>query len=469
MVGITSYGAYVPLFRLGPETNGWNQRAEKAIASFDEDSMTMAVAAAIDCISGGDRQAIDGLFFASTTSPYKEKQAAATIATAIDLRKDILTADHANSLRAGTIALRSALDAVKAGSARQVMITASDLRVAKWGSGMEAVIGDGAAALIVGDSDVLVTIEDSYSVADELWDVWRADDDAYLRSWEDRFVFEEGYLRVMPEAVNSLMKRNGLLPKDFAKAIFYAPDARRHQEMARKLGFDPKTQLQDPLFATMGNAGTAFALMMLVSALEQAKAGDRILLANYGNGADAFLLRVTENIGKAKPQRGMKGHLSSKRILPDYQKYAVWRGLIDVEPPARRPPIEAPSASSLWRERDKNIRLHGVKCKQCGTPQYPPQRVCTICHAKDSFEPYRFSDKKATVFTYTMDYLGAAAELPSIFAMIDFDGGGRMIAEMTDRDIEQVGVGMAVEMSFRRLFSAEGIHNYYWKCVPLRD
>jgi uncharacterized OB-fold protein len=109
-----------------------------------------------------------------------------------------------------------------------------------------------------------------------------------------------------------------------------------------------------------------------------------------------------------------------------------------------------------------------VQCQDCGYVQYPPQRVCTNCHTKDRFRPVRFSDQKGEVFTYSMDYLGATVDPPLVVAVVNFEGGGRMLTQMTDRDPGQLRVGMPVEMSFRRLYSADGVHNYYWKSTPVR-
>jgi len=466
MVGITSYGAYIPLFRLSREAIAKAGRGEKAICSFDEDSMTMAVAAASDCLNGIDCRTVDGLYFASTTSPYKEKLGAATVAMAADLRRDIITADFANSLRAGTAAFKSAIDAVKAGSAKQVMVTAADCRLGTPGSAFEQNCGDGAGALLIGDTDVAVTVEASYSVYNEMIDVWRADGDTFIRSWEDRFTLTHGYLEVVGEAVSGLMQKFNFSPGDFAKVVFYSPDARRYAELARSLGFDAKTQLQDSLFAVMGNTGAAYPIMLLVAALEEAKAGDRILLASYGNGSDAFVLKVTEQIEEIRDRRGMKGHLASKRLTTDYKKYLIWRGILPQE--TIPGPVGFLSAPAAWREREANFRLHGVKCQVCGTVQFPPQRVCTKCHSKDQFETYRLSDKKARIFTFAMDYVSPAPELPTVTTTIDFEGGGRMECYMTDREVEQVKPGLSVEMSFRKLFVKDGVHNYFWKSIPLR-
>ncbi|MDH5696157.1 MAG: hydroxymethylglutaryl-CoA synthase [Dehalococcoidia bacterium] len=467
MVGITSYGAYVPMLRLSREAIAKGARGEKAICNFDEDSITMAAAAANDCLNGIDRGMVDGLYFATTTSPYKEKLGATIVAMAADLRQDIITADFANSLRAGTSALISALDAIKAGSAKKVMVAAADCRLGTPGSTFEQNFGDGAGALLIGDKDVAVTVEGSYSVYSEILDIWRADGDTFVRSWEDRFASTHGYLETVGKAVSGLMQKYKLSPSDFAKVVLYSPDARRYVELARRLGFDDKTQVQEPLFAVMGNTGAAFPLMLLIAALEEAKAGDRILLASYGNGSDAFVLQVTEQIEKIKDRRGMKKHLASKKAIADYKKYLIWRGLLPQE--EREPgPIRFLSAPAAWREREANFRLRGVKCQVCGTIQFPPQRVCTKCHTKDQFEPYRLSDKKAKIVSFAMDYVTPAPDLPTATTTIDFDGGGRMQCYMTDGEPEQVKCGLPVEMSFRKIIDKDGARIYFWKSIPVR-
>ncbi|MBI4289719.1 MAG: OB-fold domain-containing protein, partial [Chloroflexi bacterium] len=127
-----------------------------------------------------------------------------------------------------------------------------------------------------------------------------------------------------------------------------------------------------------------------------------------------------------------------------------------------------PSPASMYREEERNIRFHGARCKSCGTVQYPPQRVCTTCKTKDQFETVRLSDKKGELYTYSADYLAGTIDIPLIISVVNFQGGGRMITMMTDRDLEQVKVGMPLEMSLRKLSTSGGIQNYYWKCVPAR-
>jgi len=462
MAGIVSYGAWIPRFRLGKETKGWDMPIEKPVANFDEDSITMAVAAGMDCINKFDRNAVDALFFATTTSPYVEKQGAATVAAAVDLRRDIITNDFTNSLRAGTLGLRSALDAITAGTASQVMLAVADCRMGTPRGEFDQATGDGGAALLLGNDGVMANILGSYSISEETQDVWRAYGDNVIRTWEDRFVYETGYLKIMPEAIAGLIKKMKITPKDITRAVLYGPNPRRHSEMVRMLGLDAKAQVQDPLFGRMNNTGAAYVIMQLIAALETAKPGDKILMASYGDGADAYLLEVTSEITKLAPRRGIKRLLDAKRILPDHAIYMHWReasSRIDGAPP---------SVSARWREREEIDRLHGSKCKACGLVQYPPQRVCTRCHAKDQWETVRLSDKKGKIFTFSLDYVAPSVDLPLAITIINFDGGGRGMFMATDRELSEIKCEAPVEMSFRKLRSSGGVHNYYWKPIPVR-
>src|SRR5881397_3342404 len=222
MVGITSYGAYVPMLRMPLAAIGGGAvkpgGPEKAVANWDEDAVTMAVAAAIDCLRGVERASVDGVVFASTSYPLKEKQAAALVARALDLRRDVTTADVGDSLRAGTTALRTAIDTVKAGSAKRVLVVAGETRLAAPRSALEPNLGDGAAAFLVAAEDVALALTASHAVADEIIDVWRTEGDPFVHAWEDRFVVEEGYARNIVEAVTALLRKAGLAPQDFAKA-----------------------------------------------------------------------------------------------------------------------------------------------------------------------------------------------------------------------------------------------------------
>ena len=374
MSGITSYGAYVPMYRLSREVIGkiWGGRAggEKAVANYDEDSLTMAVEAGRDCLRGIDPKTIDLLYFASTTFPYREKQSAATIAVALDLKRDLLTVDFGNSLRSGTNAIQSALDAVNSGSAKRALVCAADMRLGHPMGGHEMSFGDGAAAFLIGDTDIAATVEGSYFLSNEFIDIWRTEEDKFVHSWEERFIREEGYFKVVPEAISAALNKYNLAAKDFTKFVSYSPDARQVNTVARQLGFDSKTQVQNPLWDKIGNTGVAQALISLVATIEEAKPGDKILLAGYGDGCDVFILNVTEQIENArKDKRGVKGHLEPKLTIKSYERYLRWRGLIDTQPPAR-PRFERPSAAALAVVADKSVMRRTLQDADLPVPEF---------------------------------------------------------------------------------------------------
>jgi 3-hydroxy-3-methylglutaryl CoA synthase len=206
MIGIISYGGYIPAFRLSRDlmAKAWGRGStggERSVANNDEDSATMAVEAAFDCLQGKDRKDLEGLYFASTTSPYREKEISSLVAATVDLPGEILTADLGNGLRAGAAALRSALDSVGNGSAKNLLVVAGDCRLGYPQSEHEQSFGDGAAALMVGNSGVIATLEGHYAVSNEMMDVWRNAGDDFVRTWESRWVLGEGYSAMTEQAI----------------------------------------------------------------------------------------------------------------------------------------------------------------------------------------------------------------------------------------------------------------------------
>ncbi len=471
MVGIISAGAYVPVYRLGRDETArmWGGRSiggSRAIAGYDEDTITMAVAAALGCLKQGGG-AVDGLYMATTTAPYKEKLSSAIVAAAVDLAEECRTADFSNSLRSGAMALTAAIDAVNAGSIANAMVVVADSRQGAAKGALEQALGDGAAALTIGQENVIAELEGSYSVSSDFTDFWRTDEDRFVRSAEGRFVDEVGYLPTMQSAVSSLLKRSKLKITDFLRVVYYAADARQHAALARRLKLD-KAQVQDPLYNDIGNTGTAAAFLMLTAALEKARPGDRILFAAYGDGADAFVFRVTDKIKKFQENPVISHRLAGKTAI-SYGQYLTWRGLVPVEA-STLPERSALSLQARWRERKAITALYGLKCKNCGTPQFvqigQTPRVCVNCQAKDNFESYKFSDKKGILFTYSIDQLMPTLNPPGVSGVVDFEGGGRMIVELTDCDVDKVQIGMSLEMTYRKMFTSRGVHNYFWKAKP---
>ena len=479
MTGIISYSAYVPQYRISRKTIlsavGWlNPRAlpgEKAIANYDEDSLTMAVMASMDCLEKINQEKVDGLYFATTTAPYQERGNAAIIGTALDLPVSIRTADFAHSLKAGTDALLFSCETVKLGEARSILACASDCRLGKPGSSQEMIFGDGAAAFIIGNDGVVAMMEGSYTVSYDFPDHWRTACDKFDRTLEDRWILDEGYKKFIPEAIHGLLRKYGLKTEDFAKIVYPCLNMRDHGSLGERLGFKP-AQVQQPLLTSIGDSGVASSLIMFSVALEEAKSGDNILLVSYGSGSDALWFKVTDEIEKKRDGKKLEKYIASRRELTNYQKYLAFRGILPVEVGIRGE-VGQTQLPVVWRNRRAILALCGSVCKRCGTPQYPPQRICVNpdCRSIDEMENYRFSDKKGILFSYTEDNLAFNISPPQMYGMIDFDGGGRYIFDITDCEPGSLKVGMPMKMTFRKKYTDElrGIYIYFWKTMPMRE
>jgi 3-hydroxy-3-methylglutaryl CoA synthase/uncharacterized OB-fold protein len=467
MAELLAAGAYVPRTRLPlaliqgrPAKEGG---PEKAVASGDEDVVTLAVAAALDALRGFDRARVDAVYFASTSYELREKQGAALCAKALDLRPDVLTSDHAGSLRAGTAALEAALSAVKAGAARTALVIASDCRLGAPRGSLEAKLGDGAAAFLVGDERGVARFLGSAARADELQDQWRRDGERFTHSWEDRFVVEEGVEPNLVAVLKALCEKLGIAPGEIARAAVYAHDARSQAGVAKQAGI-PRAALVDPLIGRLGNTGCAYAPMLLVAALEQARPGERVVCASYGDGAHALAFETTAALEKQEPRLGVAGHLALRRPLGSYDTYLRARSLDAKEWPGGAD--LGLSATVRFRERDADISFVGARCAQCGQIHLPRPRVCIRCRAKDQWQPARLSDKQGRVLAYTFDYFFPAAEPPTIVVMTEVEGC-RVQVQLANARPDEVRLDMPVEYVFRKIHDAGGKANYFWKASPL--
>ncbi|BBO80978.1 hypothetical protein DSCO28_15440 [Desulfosarcina ovata subsp. sediminis] len=475
MVGIVAFGGYIPFYRLRRDTIGaaWGKnggRGEKAVAGSDEDSVTLATEAVLNSLVGVDREEIDNLYFASTRPPYAQKQSASIVAAACNLREDVVSMDVGNSLRSGTLAMRAALDAVKSGSARQTIAVAAECQIAPGDSAAELAVGDGAAAVVLGSGDAIATVEHALSTTSDFLDVWRLPEDRYNQSWEDRFVLDEGYIRLMREAMDTAVKRFDLDLADFTRVVYNAPDARSHGKIAKMLKIDAKTQLQDPLYGTVGNTGTANALLMLVAVLEQSKAGDRILLANYADGVDVFVIDVQRDPCPADGYKSIDALLAAKMMIPDYGKYLHLRDMMAWE--VDRRPAARTSLPILFRERAGLMRLVGKRCNACGHEQFPRTRICMWCQTplgnSERYTDVWLKPQTGPLFSFNMDVRADTPDLPNVNCVVDLSGGARFYGLMTDRDPEKIEIGMPMEFTFRKINDAQGMHNYFWKVRPIR-
>ena len=473
MVGIRSYGVYVPKYKLPRKSIGeaWDfPRApgNLTVSNQDEDSITMAVAAGLEALetTGIDPKEIDALYFCTTTQPYVEKQNAATIANVLALREDCLTADITDSTRSATIALRNAYDSIAAGNAKNVLIVAADKRYAEPLSMYEYQYGDGAAALVVSDGDGIAKINGYHSVTYELVGPWRNEGDLHTKQFEIKVELKYGYMQNIIKAIKGLMEKYELTPDTIKRAAFFCENVRAYGRIGKALGLSTKV-LADNLFLDHGNTGTALALQILIGGLEQKpsiKPEENIIFANYGDGADAFYLQGTENLrAEIKKHIKLQKKLSKRIELPKYTDYLKSRYLLKTKKPFTR----KSSNVTIWRDGTALNQMLGFKCNKCGTIQYPYiMKNCIECGSQD-ITPMKLK-RKGIVYTYSLDHLvnSEYLETPVPRCVIDLEGGGRLLLDLTDADPYETYVGMPVDLTFRKLHEGGGFKNYYWKAVP---
>jgi len=481
MIGITSYGAYIPRLRLDRmaifQNMGWFAPAivmvaqgERSMCNWDEDALTMAVAASRDCLVGRDKAALDGLYLASTTLPFADRQNAGIAATALNLSSSILASDFTASQKAGTNALLAALESVKSGDRGNILVTAADKRETKPGYFYEMWFGDGAASLLVGSEDVIAAYKGSYSVSYDFVPHYRGSEKQYDYMWEERWTRDEGYAKIIPEAVNGLLDKLGLTIADVDRLVYPCFFKAEHKNIALKLEADPE-KVMGNMHAECGETGVAHPLLMLVRALEEARPGERIVVAGFGQGCSALYFVVTDAIEKLVPRTGVSGSLANKETTDNYAKWLKFRELIDPEMGIRAEAPTQTAMTTLWRKRDMILGLVGGKCRECATPQFPKMDICVNpdCGAHHSQDDYEFADVPARVKTFTGDLLAVSVDPPHKYGMIQFAGGGRMMADFTDCAFDDLQVGLPMQMVFRKRVADKerGFVNYFWKAVPV--
>lgn len=460
MSGILRYGAYVPYFRLDRQVAGIG-RGERAIASYDEDSVSMAVEAGRQALGSA---AVDTLVFATTSPPYAEKLNAAAIAAALGLPAHTRSLELGGTSRMGLAGLLLGSELGRAG--RTSLVCASDVVIGAPGGARERDSGDAAVAFVTGaGDDAIARLLGSASTTAEVLDVWRLPTEPFARQWEERFGIEVlGPVSI--DTAKRALADAGVEPASLAKVVLDATNRRDVADIPRALGLKSE-QLADPLQDNLGRTGVAHASLLLAQALDTAKPGDRILVLSTADGCDALVLEVTDRIASGRPARSVAHWLGSKRTDLPYNNYLKWRGILPFEPPRRPDPVR-PAAPIMKRHEQWKYAFHGSRCTQCSQGYLPPQRVCVKCGAVDSMKSEPFADQPCRITTFTLDHLAYSLQPPVISTVIDFDCGGRMACELADADPKAVRIGDRLEMTFRRFYTGQGVHNYFWKARPVR-
>ena len=440
---VIGYAAYLPRYRLAGADIGL-RRGDRVVASFDEDSTTMAVAAAAAAVAG--HPAPQNLYFATSSPAYADKTNATAIHSALGLPNETFATDMCGTGR-------SAFAAWRAAAATGGLVVAADVRVGRPGSPDEKLGGDGAAALLFGEGPGIAEILATTSLTSEFLDRWRSPTLLTGQQWEERFGAER-YGELVVAAVRRALDGAGATGADHV--VLTCPNS-AIVKRATTLVKGEKSTVTSPI----GFLGAADSSVALCAVLDTADAGDTILVVSAVDGCDTLLLRTTDHLPEARQARPVSRQRDGG--LPvDHLTYLSWRGLVEVEPP-RRPEPDRPAAPPSSRTERWKFGLTGSRCEQCGFIHLPPARVCRGCGAADRMMASPVAGMGGTMSTYTVDHLAYSPSPPVVQAVIDVDGGGRCTLEIADAEPERLAVGSRVTFTFRRLFTAGGIHDYFWK------
>ncbi len=480
-IGITSYGAYIPRLRLQRsaivKANAWansalaaHGRGERAMCNWDEDSVTMAVEAARDALQGFDRSAIVAVHLASTTAPFADRQNSGICAEALNLSEDIGTLDVTSSQRAGTTALINALNMARGIGTGRILVLASEHRKAQTGTPQELLYGDGAAALLVGSDNVIARPLGSHTLSVDFVDHYRSQTREFDYEWEERWIRDEGYMKLVPQAAATALEKVGLGAEEIDHFILPCTLRRVPEGVAKRIGIRPEA-IVDTLQAVCGDTGAAHSVVLLAKALESAEPGQRIMVCGFGQGCDVLILEATDAIRDLAPRRGVSGSLARRAPEENYDRYLTFNNLVMKDFGKRAEVDKQTPLTTLYRNRKMIMGFVGGRCSQCGTVQFPKSHFCVNpnCGALDTQDDYPMADSLGRVNTWTADSLTFSIDPPAYFGMVQFEDGGRLMVDFTDVDRESFDIGARVQMHFRvkDVDAERGFKRYFWKAVRM--
>jgi hydroxymethylglutaryl-CoA synthase len=477
--GIAAWGTYLPFWRLqraaiaGVLGSGGG-RGTRAVASHDEDTTTLGVEAARRALAvgvGPAPEAVHDLFFSTPDPGYLDKTSATTVHAALGLGRGAGAYDFAGSSRSavGTLLLALGTAGTGTGTGRTTLAVIADLRTGLAGSAEERDSGDAAAAIVCAPDGAVAELIGRGAASDEFLDRWRVPGEIDSHVWEERFG-EEMYVPLAREAFAAALKDAGLAEGDVDHAIVSGLHVRAVKAVTKGLGVRDGVLAPD-LAGSVGNLGAAAAAVALCDVLERAQPGQVIVVLSLADGADALVLRTTNDLTGVQAARDEAGvpsvaeQVAAGRDDLPYATFLTWRGQMHREPP-RRPDPERPGAPTVHRSEEWKYAFAASRCQVCGFRHMPPTRACLSCHTIDHMQPERLADTLGTVATFTIDHLAFSLSPPVVGVIVDFDGGGRYRCEMTDVVASELSIGERVSMTFRRVWTAQGVHNYFWKARP---
>lgn len=346
MVGIITYGVYIPRYRIKVEeiARVWGANAadisgglgvfEKSVPDMDEDTATIAVEAARNalCRRRIDPEKIGAVYVGSESHPYAVKPTACTVGEAIGATPNMTAADLEFACKAGTAGIQMCMGLVKSEMITYGLAIGSDVAQGAPSDALEYTAAAGGAAFLIGRENPIAVIHHTCSFTTDTPDFWRREGQDYPRHG-GRFTGEPGYFKHTEGAARLLFEQVNKTAQDFEYAVFHQPNAKFPQKVANTLGFKPEQIRPGLVVSRLGNTYSGASPIGLAATLDIAKPGDRIFVASFGSGAgsDAFDIEVTDTIDSEAFNRHAAPsveELLKNPIYLDYARYARHKGKI---------------------------------------------------------------------------------------------------------------------------------------------
>ncbi|MFS8038905.1 OB-fold domain-containing protein [Xanthobacter sp. AM11] len=472
MTGITAIAIHLPRLRLQragmAAAMDWlsprsDVRGARTLAFWDEDPVTMGVAAARACLAAAPdaRDTVRALSFATTTPVFAEPQQASLLHAALRLPEQTLAQDTCGTLRSGLLALQAALE-----GAGPALVVAADMPVSTAGSLAELRYGDGAAAALVGGGPQVLAYRGGASLSAPFIERYRAPDRPHATDWEERWVREEGLLDLVPRAIAAALAKADLAAGDIRHFVLpcVIPGAAKAVAQAAGLG---QACLAASLDTTCGDTGAAHALVMLACAMEEMRPGERVVVAQFGQGATALVLEATDAIAGVAPHA--TAAIAAGVAETQYLKLPIFRGQLAWERGLRgRLPVNE-ALTTAYRNAGALLGFVGGRSPQTGQVQFPASRLAVAeagLHTAPQ-EPWPLADLGGTVATATADRLAFSRSPPNCYGLVDIPGGARLMMDFTDPEAARLAPGDAVRFVFRikDMDERTGYRRYFWKAV----
>ncbi len=462
--GITASATYLPRWRVERRTItdaiGWSRgrvrpgQGTRSFAHWDEDSLTLAVEAGRAALDASDATPAR-LVLASTSLPFADRSNAGIAREALGMPADITLQESSGSRRAATSAL---IDALEGG--RPTLLCASDCVDAMPGSDGELELGHGAAALAVGEGELLAEAVAWASRSEDFVDRYRQSDQRFDYRLEARWARDAGVRGPLKALIAGVLETAGVAADTVDWCLAALPGAVT-KVVARDAGLASANQLPE-LEASVGLCGAAHVFLALDAALAQAEAGQWLLLIGAGQGFDVILLRATGVGRRERPAPPV-------RVEPNYSRYLGLRRLLPIDGGLRAERDNRSSQSAAARRHGELHGFLGGRCSACGKLQFPRAERCVHCQAADTQAPESLAGQVGEVNSFTEDWLAWTPRPPLIFGNVHFPGGANVMLEFTDFEAGELAAGQPVRMAFRvkDFDERRGFRRYFWKPAPL--